>query len=390
MIIAQIHNQYLNKGGEDVVLEREHDLLKSAGHTVLQYFVSNKEVTGLTGKVKTALLMPFSKEQKNKLLAFLKKEQPEVVHVHNFLPVLTPAVFYACHELQIPVVLTLHNFRLLCINGLLYRDGKICEKCISKKLPFPGIQHGCYQSSSIKSIFPAITNGIHNYKGTWNSKVDKFIFLTEFSKSVFDRSALNLPKGKTTIKPNFVEDRGYELEKDDYYLFVGRLSEEKGLPVLLETFKANGKKLIIAGEGPLEGSIRELSKTHPNISAKGFITQEELKPLFKKAKAFIFPSAWYEGFGLVLIEAFSYGTPVISSNIGNPNALVMKGHNGFTFEAENSTSLKEVIETFEKEDTLELSKNARQTFEEHYSAEKNLNMLMNIYKDVISQKKLHI
>jgi len=386
MIVAQIHNQYLDKGGEDVVVEREYAMLIGAGHTVVQYFVSNAEVTTISKKVKTALSMPFSKSQKQLVINFLERENPDVVHVHNFLPVLTPSVFYACEELNIPVVLTLHNFRLLCINGLLYREGKVCEQCISKRIPLSGIAHGCYQDSSIKSIFPAATNAYHNFKGTWTSKIDQFIFLTEFSKSVFDRSALALPEGKTTIKPNFVEDRGYDFDKKDYYLYVGRLSQEKGLLTILEAFKRNGKKLFIAGDGPLRESVLKIAKDYPNIILKGFMNQQDLSLLYQKSKAVLIASLIYESFGLTIIEAFSHGTPVIASNIGNPNILVEERRNGFKFQAGDAISLNRVIATFEKSDTLMLSKNARQSFEDQYSEERNLKMLMNIYKNVISQK----
>ncbi|TVZ52667.1 glycosyltransferase family 4 protein [Dokdonia sp. Hel_I_53] len=383
MHIAQIHNEYKDLGGEDVVVAREKELLENAGHSVSQYIVSNKNVDTLSRKLKTAISLPYSYDQKDKMLAFLKVKKPEVVHVHNFLPILSPSVFYACKEVGVPVVLTIHNYRLICSNGLLYRDGNVCEKCISKKWGFPAIKHGCYQDSSITSIFPVLANGIHSSLDTWSKYIDKVIFLTEFSQNIFKRSHIQFTNEQMIVKPNFVKDRGYSYEKEDYFLYVGRLSEEKGIIEIVNAFIDSGKPLRIAGEGPLSDMINTKIEKYPHIKLLGFQNQDELSELYLKAKALVTGSKMYETFGLIIIEAFSFGTPVIAPNFGNVGSLVTTNIDGVLYDHLDASSLQESFEKFDFLDQEKLRKNARATFEKNFTSGQNLNQLEAIYKSVL-------
>ena len=387
MKIAQIHNKYTELGGEDVVVNQEKTLLENAGHTVVQFLVSNEDYNTLTSRFALALAMPYSIKMKQKITKFLKKFDPDVVHAHNFLPILSPAIFYVCKSLDYPVVVTIHNFRLICINGLLYRKGHVCEKCITKSWPLSGIKYGCYQDSKAVSVFPTLTNGIHNLLGTWKSKVDVFIFLSEFSKKVFDRSHISIAEEKVFIKPNFVPDNGFSFEKENYYLFAGRLTEEKGVLFVVNAFKKNGKELRIAGSGPLEDKLRDIAVTHKNIQVLGFQDKAQMRTLYLGAKATIFTSKMYENNPLVIIESFSFGTPVITSDFGNAGVLVNENHNGNKYKLDNEKSLFEVIRDFEENSNkISLRKGARSTFEENFSINKNLAMLENIYRYSMENK----
>lgn len=380
--ILQVHNRYQDLGGEDVVVAREKKMLEEAGYQVVQYIVSNEELTTIWRKLKTALFLPYSFEYKRKLKQELQKHKPDVVHVHNFLPILTPSVFYACKEQGIPVVLTLHNFRLLCSNGLLYRDEAICEKCITKKWAIPAILHGCYQDSKAKSVFPVISNGLHSSLDTWARYIDKVIFLTEFSKEIFLRSHIAFQPTQIEIKPNFVEDRGYTYEKENYFLYVGRLSLEKGILDVIEACVRTNTRLKIAGTGPLIEHIKEMSLQHTFIECLGFQTSIQLQNLYLNAKALITASKMYETFGLVIIESFSFGTPVITPNSGTASTIVTHEINGVCYDSGVEDSLATAINLIKLDSGNQFQKNARNTFINLFLKDRNVEMLKKIYAAV--------
>lgn len=383
MHIVQIHNEYKNIGGEDVVVAREKNMLEEAGNTVSQYIVSNKDILSLSQKLKTALSMTYSLVQKKNIKEFLKQEAPDVVHVHNFLPIISPAVFYVCKELNIPVVVTIHNYRIICSNGLLYRRGDVCEDCINNKIGFSGIKNGCYQNSKTATAFPVISNAIHGYLKTWTSLIDKVIFLSNLSKDVFDKSHINFSDNQIEIKPNFADDNGYSYEKDNYALFVGRLSVEKGVLVIIEACIKSGKKLKVVGSGPLLEEIKQISYSNNNVEIVGFQNQQELASLYKNAQVLITGSKMYETFGLVIIESFSYGTPVIAPSFGNAGELVTNSYNGLHYQLNNINDLVNTIEKFDSITQESLRKNARKTFLEKYTREENLSNIIEIYKSIL-------
>lgn len=376
--ILQVHNSYVDIGGEDIVVAREKSMLKEAGYNVIQHTVSNKDLDSISKKLKTAVALPYSYKQKRALKKVLERHKPDVVHVHNFLPILTPSIFYACNEVGIPVVLSVHNYRLLCSNGLLYRDSGVCEECISKKIGWPAIKNGCYQNSRIKTIFPVISNAVHSGINTWSRHISKVIFLTDFSRKIFMRSHINFKPSQVVVKPNFVEDRGYRYDKKDYFLFVGRLSEEKGILYIIEGCIKTKSRLKIAGQGPLEEAVRNYAAQYDFIEYYGFQNQEELRELYLHAKALITASQMYETFGLVITEAFSYGTPVIAPDFGAARHLVKEDYNGALYDKKDLDSMIKVLTHFKKDKTP-LNKGARLSFEKEYSESKNLELLLQIY-----------
>lgn len=384
MHILQIHNRYIHPGGEDFVIAQEKELLEQEGHRVSQYFADNKAINTALLKVKTAIKMPYNYEEKKKLLQHLSSLKPDVVHIHNVFPVLSPAVIDVVYELDIPIVVTLHNYRLLCINGLLYRNGEVCTKCIDTSLALPGILHGCYQESSIKSVFPAITNHIHSKRKTWQDKVSKFIILTEFTKTIFDKSYLKIPGNKIVIKSNFAPDQIPLFEKQDYFLFVGRLSEEKGIRTVVNAFIHTGDVLRIAGNGPLLPWLTQVSQNNGNIEVLGFQTQQQLKQLYANARALVYASKWYETFGLVIIEAFSFGTPVIAPDFGNAGIFIEEGLNGLKYKINSLDHLIKTIDEFKQNsDEERLRQGARQSYLKNFTPQHNLKALEDIYLSVL-------
>ncbi|WP_339846184.1 glycosyltransferase family 4 protein [uncultured Dokdonia sp.] len=383
MHIVQIHNRYKDIGGEDIVVSREKLILEAAGHKVSQYIVNNNNINTLSRKLKTALSLPYSVSQKKLIKTFLKETLPDVVHVHNFLPIITPSVFYACKELYIPVVVTLHNYRILCSNGLLFRDGKPCEDCITSKWGIPAIKHGCYQESKVATVFPVLSNALHGYLLTWSSYIDKVILLSEFSKNIFKKSHITFREQQVVIKPNFTEDRGYLYDKENYILFVGRLSDEKGIVNVIEACIKANKRLKIAGTGPLYEVVENYSHIHNNIEFVGNQDGEELSSLYKNAQALITASKMYETFGLVIIESFSFGTPVIAPSFGNAGQLVEHEGNGLHYTLDNVDDLAKAILKLDYQDQETMRKNARNTFLKNYTAQDNVSKLEEIYQSVL-------
>ena len=387
MKILQVHNQYINRGGEDVVLDRERQLLRENGHIVERYLASNQEISSTAKKLGTLLKLPYSRGQEKKIKRTITEYKPDLVHVHNFSPIISPSVFYACKKMKVPVVMTLHNFRLICINGMLYRNHRVCELCLSSKFPLDGIKHGCYQNSKLVSIMPALSNGLHNIMGTWQNQVDRFIFLTPLARSIFQRSKLDMDYGKTTVKPNFADDMGFDLDKEDFYIYVGRLIEEKGIDLVIDAFISFGKKLFVFGEGPLLQTLKQKTASVDNIEFMGFQPPEKTRPIFKKAKALVFASQWYEGMPLVILESLSFATPVIVADLGNGGDMIEHGSTGLKFAHDSLASLISTLKGYEAVDHTEMSRNARREFERNYTASGNLEALTSIYRDAIEESK---
>jgi glycosyltransferase involved in cell wall biosynthesis len=388
MKILQVHNTYTKKGGEDTTVEIEKNLLISKGEQVEQLFFSNE---GLTGLAKISLLyksiynQSSAKILRNRIQVF----QPDVIHIHNLFYLASPAILYEAQKHQIPVVLTIHNFRLICSGALLLRDGKVCELCTQKKFPLAGIQHKCFQNSTVKTAQLTLVTGLHKILGTWQDKVDAYITLSKFIKNKLVHSSLQLPPEKIFIKPNFASDRNWRTggERQNFFLFVGRLSQEKGIQVLLEAAQYHHFHLEIIGTGDLKDLVQEYAQNNAHITYHGFQGQDFIIDKMKQCKALLFPSVCYEGMPLTLLEAFSTGTPVIISDIDNLNEMVSNHYDGLHFKTGDSKDLAEKIRYFEQNATPIFYENARKTYENHYSSEKNYQNLMNIYQKVINQKK---
>jgi glycosyltransferase involved in cell wall biosynthesis len=380
--ILFVHNIYQQAGGEDTVVSAEIALLKKHGHDVQLWAADNKDLPpGLTGKIKTAINATYSKASLVTARQKLQLFQPDIVHVHNFFPQISPAIYDACLEFNIPVVQTLHNFRLICPGALLLRDGKICELCIQGSA-YQAAKYNCYRGSKAGSFTVAHMVAHHRKRKTWQTKVNRFIALTEFAKQKF--IAAGFPADKIVVKSNFLlepEETNAKRRNSDFALFVGRLSEEKGLKTLLKAWGTldNGLELKIAGTGPLSNLLPE----SPHISFLGRQTAAEVRLLMQQAAFLVFPSEWYEGFPMVLLEAFSQGLPVLASNLGSMTDIIQGHKNGLLFSPGDADDLAEKAQWLYQnpQQARQLGENARQNFISKYTAEQNYAQLMAIYAE---------
>lgn len=391
MKILIIHNLYQQSGGEDSVFEAEGKLLEQNGHEVERLIFDNKYISSLLSRIKTAIFLFYNPVASGILLNKIKNFRPDLIHVHNFFPLASPSIFFRSKREKIPVVLTLHNYRLVCANATLHRKNRICEKCPGKKLPVSGLVYNCYRNSVLQTALVTLFSYFHKVAGTWKNKIDRYIALTKFQKNLILNSSLGLNEKKITIKPNFVNDPGEgEKNREDYFVFIGRLSEQKGISTLLDSLKFHDFKLKIIGDGPLRDLVKDREKNNKNLEYLGFMNKEIIFDNLKRSKALILPSTWYEGFPVVIVEALATGTPVITSNIGSQAEIIKDGYNGVHFTVSDPVDLAEKVKYISNMDDNYMYKNARREFLEKYSPEKNLKALIKIYNDVINEKKKNI
>ncbi len=399
MKVLLAHNYYQSSApsGEDVVYKSELELLKSKHIKVTEYTKSNDNVNGNIDRIKTSILAKWSKQSYDEISHIIRKERPDIVHFHNIWYLISPSAYFACQNLNIPVVQTLHNFRLFCINGLLMNNGAVCEKCITGS-PYRGALKRCYRKSLFYSLPMASILYTHQSNKTWDNQIDAFISLSDFNRNKFIQ--FGLTPEKVFRKPNFYfnpPDPSYS--HNGYAIFVGRLSVEKGIDILLNACNNiknlnDNKKIFIkiVGDGPQNINLKKRINNEriDSIELIGRKINFETIKIIKKAKFIIMPSLWYEGFPMVLGEAYACGKPVIASRLGAMAELVEDGKTGLLFEPGNAKDLADKMRwMYEHEDEcIQMGKNARKVFEEKYTADKNFEILMNIYKTVIERHKL--
>lgn len=388
MKILYIHNQYLYKGGEDIVFETESTLMKQYGHEVKTLIFDNKNLNTLRKKIFTGLMTLFNFSSAKILHQTILAFQPDIIHVHNFFPIASPSIFFVAKKYNIPIIMTLHNYRLICPSATLYRQNTICEICTKKTFAYPAVIHGCYRKSKVQTFLLISMSFFHTVIHTWQRKVTHYIALTHFEKNKYLQSSLKLTSAQITIKPNFVADHNSLIQKEDYFLYLGRLSEEKGINTLIEAFKDSSYGLHIIGTGPLVEQVWTTANASTNIHYLGFQNKEFILESLKKAKALIFPSSCYETFGMSVIEAFSTATPVICSDHGAPAELIEHMKNGLYFQSGNSIDLKQKLDWINThpEQHYQLCLNARQEYEAKYTPENNYTMLMKIYEEATNAK----
>jgi len=387
MKILFCHNTYQHKGGEDQVCDKEMALLTQQHNDVILHLRDNEQIKSIKDKLSTSLQLNYSHTEKKALLHQLEEQKPSVVHVHNFFPILTPSIYDACIESKIPVIQTLHNYRTICPSALLMRDGQLCETCINHS-PYHAVIHKCYRDSMIGSFFVANMVAYHRKNKTWQTKVNRFIALTHFAKSKFIEAGF--PADKIRVKPNFIEDpfKNGELlpAKQEKALFVGRFSQEKGVSVLLEAWQSIQFPLYLAGDGPTFDASTEQSMNN-DIHFLGSQSSAQVHDLMSQAQFLVMPSIWYEGFPMVLVEAFAHGMPVICSRLGGMAEIVEDQVTGLHFEAGNAEDLAEKIKWMiaHSEECTQMGNNARVEYLAKYTPEINYKMLMSIYQEVINE-----
>jgi len=387
MKILQVHNYYRQYGGEDVVVSAEKALLKENGHEVKLYSLHNDQVDTIK-KISLSKKTIWNHESYQEISNLIAEYNPDVIHVHNTFPLISPSVYYAASDSNVPVVQTLHNYRFLCPASTFYRNGEVCEKCLGCKLPWPGVLHACYRNSYSASGVTSIMLYYHNLKKTYSKKIDLFISMTNFGKNKFIEGGL--PGEKIVVKPHFIEDDlGKGVGKGGFALYVGRLTEEKGIKTLLKTWEDENVNypLKIIGDGPLSDSVKKASNKNQFINWLGFCEREKVLEMMGEATFLVVPSEWYETFGLIVIEAFSKGTPVLVSDIGAVGELVDQGRTGYKFEPGNHKSLARKIEYIlsNKDSFSDMRARVRDEYLKKYSKEKNYEQLMSIYNKAINE-----
>lgn len=391
MRILTVHNLYQQQGGEEVVFKAELRLLQENGNIVDSLTFDNGNIKTPLDRLLSGFRLIYNSKSaarlEKKLLDFL----PDIIHVHNFIAEASPSIFFVARKFGIPMVVTLHNYRLICPSGKLFFNNRIYEKSVDHFFPVHAVLRGVYRNSILQTAALAICMSFHNIIGTWRNNVNKFIILTDFALRKFNASKLSVNRDQLVVKPNFVHDCGVGKEKrEDFFLFAGRLSEEKGIAVLLKAASVFHFNLTIIGSGPLSGLVLQYARKYTNISFHGFLDHASVIDRMKCCTALILPSLWYEGFPVSILESFSTGTPVIVSKIGSLSDIVENNVNGLHFECGNETDLISKIQLLLTDPALSgyLGLKARETYLQKFTPEKNYQMLMNIYNSAIHDMKV--
>ncbi len=388
MKVLICHVAYRQPGGEDVVFENEKMLLREAGVDVVSLVLHNEQIDDarLSGLLRVGMETIWSRHGYQSITEMLHRERPDIAHFHNTFPLLSPSVYAACRSAAVPVVQTLHNFRLVCANAMLFARGGPCERCIGAT-PLPALYHRCYRDSVAATAAVVLMQVFHRLRGTFKSDVDCYLALTDFAKSRFVQAGF--PEDLISVKPNYLpappEPSFYP---GDYALFVGRISEEKGVGLLLDAWsKVHGFPLLLAGDGPLFSSMREKEAVKTGKARMlGHQSREEIRLLMAGAAFIVVPSVCYEGFPMVVLEAFASGKAVLCSSLGGLNELVMEGVTGKKFSAGSSGSLAKAANELisDKRLLLRMGRSARGEFESKYTADRARKQLFRIYENVLS------
>ena len=376
--ILMVHNAYQQRGGEDSVVDAEISLLRSNGHEVATYFRNNDDISAMPA-VAVAIQTLWSSRATTELTDLIHAFKPDVIHVHNTLPLISPSIYWAAARAGVPVVQTLHNFRLMCLSALYLRDGKVCEDCVGH-LPWRGVVHKCYRESTAASAVLATMLTLHRGLGTYRNKVSRYIALNNFCREKFIEGGL--PAELIAVKPNFVDAAVPLALPRSGLLFVGRLSFEKGIVSLAKAATLlSDAQLRVAGEGPQAALLANIE----GVTRIGQLTSSEVWQEMNSAIALVIPSIWYETFGMVIIEAYASGTPVIASRIGALADIVTEGETGLLFEPDNAQDLADKLSwaLAHPEKMAEMGRKARLVYEEKYTAEQNYTQLIDIYRSVI-------
>ena len=375
MRVLMVHAAYQQRGGEDSVVDTEVTLLRDHGHEVQLYLRHNDEATS-AGRISVASQALWSRRSEADVGRLVETFKPDVVHVHNTWPMVSPSVYWPAFKAGVPVVQTLHNFRLMCPQAMFLREGKICEDCLGT-LPWRGVLRGCYRKSRVQTALLASTVQLHRAVGSYERAVTLFVALSAFSKSKFVQGGLDADR--IVIKPNFIEDTGDGmLDQRTGGLFVGRLSDEKGISVLLDALRLGQAPVTVIGDGDWGQQTRQQLGGH----ALGFRPVAEILSRMKSAAYLVLPSLCGENFPRTIAEAYSCGLPVIASRLGAMAELIEDGETGLLFEVGNARDLADKLAWAEThpQEMLRMGRAARQRYLERYTPDRNHDELMAIYR----------
>lgn len=382
MRVFLCHNYYRLRGGEDQAFENEAQLLRDHGHEVETYSSTNRSLNE-DRPLEAARNTFWNREAYENVREKVRVFRPDVFHCHNFFPHLSPSIFAAAKDEGVPTVQTLHNFRLGCVNGLFFRDGQVCEDCIGLRFGWPGVRHGCYRGSRGASLVTAAMVAYHWRQGSWTRLVDRYICLTSFGKSKF--AEIGLPEAKLAVKPNLVtSDPGRGEGNGGYAIWVGRLSPEKGVRVLLDAWRgaAASVPLHVYGEGPMKAELADLASRTPAIRMMGQRPRDEVFAAIRNAHCLVLPSTCYEGFPMALIESMAMGTPAVAAGHGAMAAIIRDGETGILVPPGDGEALGANVAWLagQPEVRRRLSDGCRAEFESKFTPEANCRRLLEIYE----------
>ena len=389
MKILLCHNYYQLAGGEDQVFADETNLLRENGHEVLHYTRHNDDVDAMSHREKIQAML-WNSRTYQELRELIQTEAPDVMHCTNTFPLISPAAYAAAREAGVGVVQSIHNYRLMCPNALFLREGKVCEDCLGKSFAWPAVRHACYRESRLASAAVAFYQWHHRRRGTWVNDVDLFVALTDFSRDAL--IAGGIPAEKITVKTNFIHpDPGLGDGQGGYALFVGRLSEEKGVQTLIRAWQTHGDglpELRIIGGGPLEQTVSDAASQVEKLTYLGKQPLDEVYRNLDQASCLIVPSLWYEVCPKTILEAYAKGTPVVGSRLGGMSELIDEGRTGRLFSVGDAAALATAVRSLpaNPSEQQNLRAQVRREYETKYTPERNYELLMQIYDRVTSPK----
>jgi glycosyltransferase involved in cell wall biosynthesis len=393
MRILLVHNRYRSAApsGENRVVDQEGEALEALGHEVMRFGRSSDEI-GQWSVAKKASLPArtiWSRETGRDLKAVLREHRPEVVHVHNTFPLLSVAVLYACRDARVPVVATIHNYRLACANGTFFRHGAVCHDC-AQGLPVPAVLHGCYRGSRVATAPVALATGLH--RQAWRSLVSAYIFISASQRDLL--RDVDLPAGRVFVKHNLIPRRGRpQAARRPTVVYAGRLDEAKGVRLLMagwDRYRGQsgepGLNLVIAGGGPLRDEVAAWASTRPSVELEGIVSSVRCSELISQARAVLLPSAWEETFGLVAVEAMAAGAPPIAAGHGSFTELITSGVDGVLFSPGDPAALALAIADVERnpERYEAYGDQARKTYEQRFDPQRSVEELLEIYRFAVT------
>ncbi|MFC1404177.1 MULTISPECIES: glycosyltransferase family 4 protein [Streptacidiphilus] len=399
MHVLVVHNRYSSAqpSGENNVVDQELELLRGAGHRVDLFERRSDDIAArsLPGKAALPLLVPWNPAVRSELAARLRAERPDVVHVHNVFPLLSPAVLAGCADAGVPVVATLHNYTQVCAPGTLQRDGRPCTECVGPKLPLPAVRHGCYRDSRLATVPLAVSLAVNRRR--WWSGVDRFFCISAAQRDVLVRSGM--PPERLTVKHNFVPEPGAVREgPGEHLLYLGRLAEAKGVRLLMAAWDevaaagGVGVPLVVAGAGPLEQEVAEWTAGRDDVRFIGLCDPAESRKVVARSVAVVAPSTWLEAFGLVVVEAMAAGVPTVAAGHGAFVELVEDGVTGLLHKPSDAASLAECLRRITADGGAEsgpaarMGQAARRRYEQGFSPAVGLERLEEGYRAAIAAR----
>ena len=386
MRILVVHNRYRSgqPSGENRVVEQEVSLLRAGGNEVFLHERRSDDISAFSmiGRASVPVRVVWSPADRHRVKRILAECRPDVVHVHNTFPLISPSILGPCTDAGVPVVATLHNFRTACANGLLFRSGGPCEDCIGRE-PWPSVVHACYRGSRMATIPVAASISVHRGLRTWSRGVSRFIALSAFAR---DRLvAGGLPGERFVVKPNSAPDPGEKrATPGEHFLYLGRLSEEKGVDLLAAAWSDELGSLIVVGDGPARPMLERSLSDRGSVAMTGSLPHDECMQLVLRSRAVIVPSRWYEGFPMVVVEASARGVPVIAPALGSFPEMIEDDASGVLFPPGDAAGLAEAVRLLMGTSASDrMGRRGRAIYEERYTEERNLDRLMAIYTEAV-------